>query len=375
MNSMSTVKIIHCADVHFDSPFTLNDPRNAELKRMEFRSAFASLVMFAKNWGARIFLIAGDLFDDGYISKDTANLISREIASYPDCRFFISPGDSDPYHSKSPYKQMKWPENAHIFKSSDLTKIEIPEMNADIYGYAFTENTLNVNPFANKKPQNQDRINILVGHGDMYMADSQFCPIKKGDVSRSGFDYLALGHLHHATDVGELGGTYFSYPGCLEGRGFDEPGYKGARYGEIGKGICELKAQRFSKRRYETIKVDISQHVTELQVIEAVKHAAASFRDDTALKVELTGILRPGFVFNPHSIEEKFAGFNFIQVKNKTVPYIDAATLRYDKTVRGIFFRRLESRLNSSNEKEREEARLALHYGFNAFMGLDIIDF
>jgi len=369
------VKIIHCADVHFDSPFILDDPRNAELRRMEFRSAFSSLVMYAKNFGAKIFLIAGDLFDDEYISKDTANLISREIASYPDCRFFISPGESDPYHIKSPYKQMKWPENVHIFKSNDLTNIEIPELNVDIYGYAFTSETLHVNPFSNKKPHNENRINILVGHGDMSSADSQYCPTIMADIGRSGFDYAALGHIHNGTDVIKVGETFFSYPGCLEGRGFHEPGYKGARCGEIGKNACDLKAVKFSKKRYETVQVDISQHVTEIQVIEAIKMATTSFRDDTALRVELVGILRSGFVLNPHSIEEKFKGFHFIQVRNRTTPFIDTNTLRYDKTVKGIFFRKLESKLSSSDPKEREEARLALQYGFNAFIGLNIIDF
>ena len=368
------VKIIHCADIHFDSPFTLNDPRNAELRRTEFRSAFTALIMFAKDYGAKIFLIAGDLFDDEYISKDTANLISREMASYPDCRFFISPGDSDPYHAKSPYKLMKWPENVHIFKSNDLTKIEIPEFNTDVHGYAFTEKTLHVNPFSNKKPQNQDRINILIGHGDV-TPDSQYCPVTYSDISRSGFDYIAFGHIHDGTDVKKIGETYFSYPGCLEGRGFHEGGHRGARYGEVDKGVCDLKARRFSRRRYETIQVDISQHVTENQIIEAVRLATANFGDDTALRVRLTGVLRPGFIFSPHSIEEKFTGFNFLQVKNETTPFIDENTLRYDKTVKGIFFRRLESRLKSQDAKEREEARLALQYGFNAFMGLNIIDF
>jgi len=331
--------------------------------------------MYAKEYGAKIFLIAGDLFDDEYISKDTANLITREIASYPDCRFFISPGESDPYHAKSAYKQMKWPENVHIFKSNDLTKIEIPELNTDIYGYAFTGNTLHVNPFSNKKPQNQDRINILVGHGDTSSPDSQFCPVTGNDIGRSGFDYIALGHIHNGKGVLKVGETNFAYPGCLEGRGFHEPGGKGALYGEIDKGFCDLKGRKFSRRIYETVPVDISQHVTETQIIEAVRLATANFGSDNAVRVELTGILRPGFIFNPRSIEEKFTGFNFIQVKNKTTPYIDANTLRYDKTVKGIFFRKLEGKLNSQDPKEREEARLALQYGFNAFIGLNIVDF
>jgi len=86
------VKIIHCADVHLDSPFVLNDLRDAELRRMELQSTFSSLIMYAKNYGARLFLISGDLFDDAYVSKNTANFILKEMASYPDCHFFIAPG-------------------------------------------------------------------------------------------------------------------------------------------------------------------------------------------------------------------------------------------------------------------------------------------
>lgn len=370
------IKLIHCADIHLDSPFALNDLRNAELRRMEIRSTFSSLVMYAKNCGARLFLISGDLFDDAYVSKDTANLILREMASYPDCYFFISPGDKDPYHAKSPYKMMKWSENVHIFKSNDLTKIEILELNADIYGYAFTENTLQINPFANKKPQNQSRINILLGHGDL-TGNPMHCPITPSDIERSGFDYIALGHIHYGTGVKLFGETFFCYPGCLEGRNFDEQerGPKGAMSGELDKNSCDLKGIKFSKRRYETIQVDISQYITELQIIEAIRLATGEFRDDTALRVELTGMLRPEFVFNPVSIEQKFTSFYFMQIKNKTTPYVDANTLRYDKTVRGIFYRRLEERLHSTNEKEREEAKLALQYGLNAFAGLNIIDF
>lgn len=375
------IKIIHCADVHLDSPFTLNDPRSAEIRRMELRNSFISLVMYAKNCGARLFLISGDLFDEVYVSKDTVNLIIKEIASYPDCHFFISPGEADPYSAKSPYKLMKWSDNVHIFKSGDLTKIEIPELNVDIYGYAFTGEPFEANPFVNKKPQNQNRINILIGHGeilltqDAYKKRAEVCPIKPADIEHSGFDYIALGHLHDGTGVKKFGESFFSYPGCLSGRGFGEPGYKGAMCGEIDKGKCDLKGVKFSNKRYETIQIDISQFITENQIVEAIRLEAAEFQDDTALRVELIGTLRPEFVFNPSEIEQRFTQFNFVQIRNKTLPHIDANMLKYDKTVRGIFYRRLEAKLNSKNEKERAEAQLALQYGLNAFAGLNIIDF
>ena len=376
------IKIVHCADVHLDSPFALNDPRNAELRRMELRSSFISLVMQAKNYGARLFLVSGDLFDEAYVSKDTANLVLKEMSSYPDCHFFISPGEADPYSAKSPYKLMKWSDNVHIFKSGDLTKVEIPELNADIYGYAFTGEPFDDCPFASKKPQNVNRINILVGHGELLAeaergrgGSSEICPIRAADIGRSGFDYVALGHLHAGMRAQKLGESFFSYPGCLSGRGFDEPGYKGAMCGEIGKGVCGLKGIKFSRLRYEVIQVDISQFITESQIVEAIRLASSEYHDDTALRVELTGALRPELVFNPSELEQRFSQFNFLQVKNMTRPHIDAAALGQDKTVRGIFYRRLEAKLNSEDEQERTEAQLALHYAIKAFADLNIIDF
>jgi len=346
---------------------------------MEIRSSFSSLVMYAQNYGARLFLISGDLFDEAYVSKDTVNLILKEMSSYPDCYFFISPGEADPYSARSPYKLMKWSDNVHIFKSGDLTRVEIPELNVDVYGFAFTGEALAANPFENKKPQNANRINILVGHGELVIdkgaGKAEVCPISASDIGRSGFDYIALGHLHDGIGIKRLGETYFSYPGCLVGRGFDEPNYRGAMCGEIDKGKCDLKAAKFSTRRYVTIQVDISQYITENQVSEAIRLAAAEYQDDTALRVELIGTMRSDYSFNPTEIEQKFSQFYFLQVKNNTVPDIDEAALRYDKTVRGIFYRRLETKLKSKDEKERIEAQLALRYAMQAFADLNIVDF
>jgi hypothetical protein len=74
-------------------------------------------------------------------------------------------------------------------------------------------------------------------------------------------------------------------------------------------------------------------------------------------------------------MEQKFSQFYFLQIKNKAMPHININALKHDKTVRGIFYRRLEPKLNSRNERERTEAQLALQYGLNAFAGLNIIDF
>lgn len=48
-----------------------------------------------------IMFIAGDLFEDEYVTKDTMLLIANELESLGKCRVFITPGNHDPYSGKS----------------------------------------------------------------------------------------------------------------------------------------------------------------------------------------------------------------------------------------------------------------------------------
>ena len=92
------LKVFHCADLHLDAPFSLFTPGEADRRRIELRSAFTSAVLFARSNGADIFLISGDLFDSDCVTRDTCELLAGQFASFPTCRFFISPGNHDPYN-------------------------------------------------------------------------------------------------------------------------------------------------------------------------------------------------------------------------------------------------------------------------------------
>ena len=41
-------KILHIADVHLDSPFSLLDPQKSQARRNELRGTFTSAMMYAK---------------------------------------------------------------------------------------------------------------------------------------------------------------------------------------------------------------------------------------------------------------------------------------------------------------------------------------
>ena len=282
------LKVFHCADLHLDAPFSLFTPGEADRRRIELRSAFTSAVLFARSNGADIFLISGDLFDSDCVTRDTCELLAGQFASFPTCRFFISPGNHDPYNDASVYKRMEWPDNVHIF-TGEKERVRLDELGVDVYGVGFTGKTCLSSPVVGYPALDKSRLNILVCHGEVGVPLSANGPITKAEIAQSGFDYIALGHIHAPSGLLREGDTQYAYPGCLESRSFDEPGYHGALFGELSKESNGLRFVRFSKRRYERTVVDIGGCADKIEAVERIRAGIRRYTEDTALRLTLTG--------------------------------------------------------------------------------------
>ena len=269
-------KILHIADVHLDSPFSLLDPQKSQARRNELRGTFTSAMMYAKMEKYDIVIIAGDLFDCEFVTRETMDLITSQFAANPDCKFVIAPGNHDFYSSASPYSKTKFPENVYIFTSETLTCFRFDDIGVDVYGYAFTGEKMEKNPLAAAIYVDRDRINILAAHADIY--SKAYCPVGVEDIVRGAYDYAALGHIHNGGDIQKSGNTYYAYSGSLEGGSFGECGLKGAIICDAawigGKKQLKFKARRFCTRRYEKLDVDISGAVSGKEVIAKVRRAA-----------------------------------------------------------------------------------------------------
>lgn len=369
------IRIFHCADLHLDSPFSLSTPDQAEQRRIELRSAFDSAVMVAKQEKIQLFFISGDLFDSEYITRDTAEFIISEFNSFPDCRFFITPGNHDPYNDISPYKNMPFPSNVHIFTEKE--KVEIPELNTDVYGMGFTSLSYMSSPVAGYGMPDKSKINILVTHGDTSSPLSTYGPVTKSEIAQSGFDYIALGHIHSPSGILQEGNTCYAYPGCLEGRSFDEPGYHGAYMGTIGKGEVNLKFIRFSKRRYETVTVDVTGLYGKSAIIETIRGTIRPFGNDTAVRIILTGTVSEPYIITPSEIGKSYEYPFRIEVVDSTVPSIDFTKLETDTTLKGVFYTKMTKRLSkcTPGSDEYNKTLMALRYGISALYDRNIIDF
>ncbi len=366
------MKFIHCADLHLDSVFSLSSHTQAKARRAELRSDFSALIEYAKKEECELFIISGDLFDDTSITKDTSEMLIREISSFPGCRFVITPGNHDPYHSGSPYALLDFPENVHIFKNENIEYVEYPEINTRVYGYAFTSETMIKSPLSGFCAKEDGMINILAAHADLLSPISPYCPMSENEIKSSKMDYVALGHVHKASELKYAGKTAYAYCGCIEGRGFDETGYKGAFLGEITKESLELKTVKISKKRFEIVKCDITGAVSFKDASKIISENCAPYGSDTALRIVLEGMTSDEFSVDENEVRQIVSKPYYVEIKDNTLPLLDAGYLEKDNTITGAFYRRLLPKIKSENEKERENAILALKYGLKAISGREI---
>lgn len=369
------IKVFHCADIHLDSPFSLFSPRESEKRRTELRAAFTSALMFAREMKMDLFLISGDLFDGEYVTRDTREMLLREFEKAKDMRIFISPGNHDPFTPGSLYDTMEFPENVHVF-GAERECVHLDDLGVDVYGFGFTSKNHLSSPVVGWHGLDKDRINILVCHGDMTSA-SQTGPISKKEIGDSGFDYIALGHIHKNSGLLEENGVFYSYPGCIEGRGFDEQGYKGAMYGVISKGDVKMQFKRFSKSRYESVEIDISGTEDKISAIDKIREEIRQFMEDTALRLTLTGELNKAFMILPNEIGKGCEYPYYTEIIDKTFLRPDLGELEQNNTLKGVFCRKVLAEMENYSP-ESEEYRIlsiALKYGIAALEDRNVTDY
>ena len=373
-------KIIHAADIHLDAPFSLFDVQKAQVRKNELRGTFASLILLARTEKADLVILSGDLFDSGFVTKETTSLLISQFASLPECKFVIAPGNHDFISSRSPYKKDIFSSNVYIFEEERLAKISFDDIGVDVYGFAYLSESHPENPLAASFSLDRRKINILAAHCDL-TGTSSCCPITPADLARSGFDYAALGHIHKGGEVKLAGGTYYAYSGCPEGRSFDECGIKGVILCELNKNTGKLSAsfasRRLCRRHYEKLSVDVTGVSSDAELFDRLKAAVSTegYGTDALVRIRLCGRISPETVLSPQKISAAALGLFYLEIRDDTAPLLDPEMLKNDISIRGAFFRELLPLLESEDEEKSRTAAAALRYGLAALDGEDVVDF
>ncbi|MBR6676090.1 MAG: DNA repair exonuclease [Clostridia bacterium] len=368
------MRILHTGDIHLDSPFAGLDISCAQKRRRELRETFSRMMRYAREERVDMVLIAGDLFDGAFVTRETVILLLREFASL-ECPVIIAPGNHDPYEKGGIWEKTVFPKNVHIFKENTLTKIDFDDLGCTVYGYGFTDTYENECPVKGTVEDN-GRINILVAHGDVMSPISSYAPLPVSVLKAFGADYVALGHIHNTDAANEALEGIGAYCGCPEGRDFGETGEKGALEVHIDDETVTVTFVPFAKRAYITHSVSIDGAESLLTVKTAVDNAVRALSDgkENLVRLILRGSVSPSLNLNVEALSEDKRGLFHLEIEDATSPTWNGDSLKNDPGIRGELYRTLLPKLESEHEEERKTASDALRYALAALAGEDILE-
>jgi DNA repair exonuclease SbcCD nuclease subunit len=351
------IKLIHAADFHLDSPFRALSADQAAQRRAEQRELLERFGWLAQEKGADLVLFSGDLLDGDNAYYETAQALARILGQIK-ARVFIAPGNHDPYTPRSLYATMKWPENVHIFCSPAMEAVDIPELGCVVYGCAFTGPVRDDSPLAGFRVPEDGRLHLMCVHGDAMNKTSRYGPIERADIAASGLDYLALGHVHTRSEPEKLDQTVWAYPGCPEGRGFDELGDKGVLCCEAEKGHVTAEFVPICRRRYQILKVDVADDFAAALPTDA---------SDDIYRIILTGESDLGGV-DLAPLERIAARYFYsVTVRDETTVRRDLWSRAGEDTLTGLFLRRMaQLRDAAGDEADRLRVEQAVRFGLAA---------
>ena len=217
-NVMTTrrVKLVHTSDVHLDGRVR---SESADGFRNSAERAFARVIDVALAELADLLLIVGDLFDHGRVSEEDFDFVRIQLGRLA-CPVVLLPGNHDVHDERSVWHRIEFEADGrrgghvHLLLETDGDCLEFKDIGVRVWGRAMREHAPENVPLQGVPPRHRELWNVGLAHGQVVeqrvgMASSQ---ITHDEIRESGFDYLALGHVHVWREHSQ-GDTKAYYPG------------------------------------------------------------------------------------------------------------------------------------------------------------------
>lgn len=355
------MKFLHMADMHFDTPFTTLNSKGdfGKIRRLDQREILKKIIEYIKENKIEYLFIAGDFYEHEYIQKSTIEYINKLFEEIPETKIFITPGNHDPYLKNSMYDLFSWSKNVKIFSS----KIEIVETeNVDIYGVGFDDFYCSNLGVENIQIKNPNKINVLITHGSLdtsKQAEIQYNPMKKNQLKKLGFDYIALGHIHKP-DYNIEENQNIIYPGSTISRGFDELGKHGVIVGNIEKNNLKIEFIPMDNKEFQELQFSVD-NILDIETL-AQKLNELILEKNNLYKIILIG--KRKFEISVSTLYKLIQSENIIKIKDKTEPDINIEELANETSLRGIFVSEILEEMKKNNYTQ-EELEKALEIGLS----------
>ena len=349
--------ILHAADLHLDAPFAALTAAEARQRREEQRLLLDKLADTAIERGADLVVLAGDLLDSAQTYRETAQALAAALGRIP-APVAIAPGNHDFYGPGSLYAAPFWPKNVLIFRESAVQMVDLPQMT--LYGAAFTAPFRDSSPLTGAYAPETGKPSVMVLHADVE-GTGRYGSLSRREIAQSGLTYLALGHIHTYSGLQREGDTFWAYPGCGEGRGFDETGDKGALWITIDdESTVTAEFLPLCSRRYEILECDL----TGKDPRQAVSDALAQGSADDICRLILTG--ESDRVDLPTLQRSASSRRWALTLRDHTRVPRDLWSREGEDSLTGLFLRDMRRRMEIAEGEERAILEKAVRFGLTA---------
>ncbi|EBH4249007.1 exonuclease SbcCD subunit D [Listeria monocytogenes] len=231
---MKEIQFLHMADLHLDSPFiglsTLPQPLFSAMQESTFQS-LERITTVAIKEAVDFVLIAGDVYDSEDQSVRAQARFAKEMKRLEAANIpvFMIHGNHDFIEKHK--EKLALPSNVHVFSEQVevMSHKTATGVSVNIYGFSYNERHIRSSRVGEYKIQGDADFHIALLHGSEVSSSEEhdvYAPFRVQEISKKGFDYWALGHIHKRQLLAESPSIY--YPGNIQGRNRKESGEKGA---------------------------------------------------------------------------------------------------------------------------------------------------
>ncbi len=241
-------------------------------------------------------VIAGDLYDGDWRDYQTGLFFARQMGRLAKANIpaFILYGNHDAESQIT--RRLAMPEGVNVFSARKPETFILKELGVALHGQSFRQRDVTDN-LASTYPEPITGIfNIGVLHTGMGGMDghANYAPCTLDDLVTKGYDYWALGHVHHGVVLHQ--NPHVVFPGNLQGRHIRETGPKGACLVSVeDREIVEFGPLYTDVVRWAQIQVSVDGCDRNAEALERVRQAVESAINAggdgrlLACRIELTG--------------------------------------------------------------------------------------
>lgn len=371
------IRVIHTADVHLDRCYAAAGASAAfgNRRRQALRDVLQGIVRRAAEWPADALLIAGDLFEQDRVTRDTIAYLRHLFESAAPLRVFIAPGNHDPAHPGSPYRTEPWPDNVTIFTAPEWTRADVDGTPLAVHGFGFDGPEISRNPFGRLRVPDDGRVHVAVGHGSEMGAlppnKGAYAPFRAEDAAPDGLVYLALGHYHGVKQINGPFRTRMYYSGAPEGHDFGEPGPHYHLEVTIDGEQVQIEMALSCRTIYTVHQLDCTEFKTGQQVVDSVRELALRTPQAEVARVVLTGAPPASWRHEIPAMRDALAQhFDWLDLVDALETAEDFDILARDGTALGTFVARVTEELSDTTDPARRRMlERAREVGLAAFRG------